>query len=825
MEEDSNTWVLTSDPYVTRSASKPSRMGSYSHFADDESSDNSASAAYENCVLQGTFPSTQQIRVRWARPPRRVNIPGEEDALHRVGVENVKGEVMCTVRNRASHPTRPEIEGVLMDVEYRGECRGIWFPGVATMLGLDVSLVSRNCDVFWAPGHSAQWDVSGGSGFTGFDHRLSAQQEYATHTTESNGMVSEQANASADEMSRTRTKSGTLNGSLLRAPLPSQPVEDYSFESSNATLPSGASSVSLASSEANKSPEPCSTIVVHLNMNDLQPLVENRFKFRISGTIVITPRLSTSRSNDTANDLIDGPEPVTLPRFTVLAADNESVSSTVRNEVEDASVEVFNAHGDIHKDPQSRKTVLQRSGTTRCGDEGGRIALKFLDPLHLNGNLRSLGRPRTPSNNMAYRSSRNAFAMRAKREGPPIITSVEAVVTALTPGEGRFPDGYAVRLSLKTPVISDSEWLEFGISLNKNVPSSSIKRNRPKVVLICASIDGIPIKAEVTKAVTKVDGNGAPFDVLNGQEWIFWGKVYAAGSAGGNMVIDYLVREEKAPVNKEKKKMPTFTRVDILLPTFFISVARFEVKIDAMPGGSFILPLFIFSHCLSGLDISSVQSEFDYVRAVPEGYRLLLCSLKEYTQPHLSLTIRKSPGGLSNTLINWYFIITWACLFAIFVSLSNLSTEADQLRKATDGYLAVLDAWPDLATISTDKTVANSTGILRLVPADSDSIVPSAFHQNPDFTASRTTTTTNSKYDPETSNANDLMKECSIAVTPPSRSTLEAYGLMPMANFFAFNWTEQHTAVVKHALEKVTLSVRFVYDVCRKLYHYPLDPP
>jgi hypothetical protein len=287
---------------------------------------------------------------------------------------------------------------------------------------------------------------------------------------------------------------------------------------------------------------------------------------------------------------MDSSEPVTLPRFTVLAADNESVFVTVRNEVEDASVEVFNAHGDIHKDPQSRKTVLQRNGTTRCGDEGGRIALKFLDPLHLNGNHR---RPRTPSNNMAYRSNRNPFSTRAKREGPPIITSVKAVVTPLMPGEGRFPDGYAVRLSLKTPVISDSEWLEFGISLNKNVSSSSTtKRSRPKVILICASIDGAPVKAEVAKAVTKIAGNGAPFDLLNGQEWLFWGKVYAGGLAGASMVIDYLVREENAPVSKGKKRMPVSTMMDILLPTFFISVARFEVKIEPMPGGSHMFPIF-----------------------------------------------------------------------------------------------------------------------------------------------------------------------------------------------------------------------------------------
>lgn len=218
-------------------------------------------------------------------------------------------------------------------------------------------------------------------------------------------------------------------------------------------------------------------------------------------------------------------------------------------------------------------------------------------------------------------------------------------------------------------------------------------------------------------------------------------------------------------------------------------------------------------HYYSGLEISSVHSEFDYVRAVPDGYRLLLCSLKEHTHPQLSLTIRKSPGGLSNTLTNWYFVITWGCLFAIFVSLIRLSTETDRLRKITDRYSVVLDAWPAIPAITSVKTVSNGTGILKFgVTANSSSTTSSVIHPEfvtSDYIPSRTTDTmtTTPKYDFETS---DFL----------SHSMFDA----GLANFFAFTWTDQHTAAVKHALEKVTFSVRFVYDVCRKLYHYPLDP-
>lgn len=229
-----------------------------------------------------------------------------------------------------------------------------------------------------------------------------------------------------------------------------------------------------------------------------------------------------------------------------------------------------------------------------------------------------------------------------------------------------------------------------------------------------------------------------------------------------------------------------------------------------------------------------MHSEFDYVRAVPDGYRLLLCSLKEYTQPQLSITIRKTSGSRNNTLTNLYFIITWACLFAICVSLTRLTTETNRLRKVTDDYSGVFDAWTDIPAITTVNTVSHGPGVLRLF-GDSESgsfVSTSSVIQptlsTPDFTPSRTTTdrpTTTPKYDYEPPNTDEFAKESSPALRWLSHSLLEAYGLMPKADFFTFTWTDQHTATVNHALEKLTISVRFVYDICRKVYHYPLVPP
>jgi len=38
----------------------------------------------------------------------------------------------------------------MIRVEYQGKCKGVWFAGVATMLGMDVGLDAKGSDVTWA---------------------------------------------------------------------------------------------------------------------------------------------------------------------------------------------------------------------------------------------------------------------------------------------------------------------------------------------------------------------------------------------------------------------------------------------------------------------------------------------------------------------------------------------------------------------------------------------------------------------------------------------------------------------------------------------------
>ncbi|KAF8179075.1 nucleoporin Nup186/Nup192/Nup205 [Mycena galopus ATCC 62051] len=136
-DDDAGSWDLTFDPHVARAtSSRQSRSGTYSYdnIADDESRDSSTTGFSNGCGIQGTFPSAERIRVRWAKP---IKVVGGGDGRWRVGVKDVKGDMMCAVLGKMWDPEHKR-EGIVMRVEYKGTCKGVWYSGVATMLGMDV---------------------------------------------------------------------------------------------------------------------------------------------------------------------------------------------------------------------------------------------------------------------------------------------------------------------------------------------------------------------------------------------------------------------------------------------------------------------------------------------------------------------------------------------------------------------------------------------------------------------------------------------------------------------------------------------------------------
>ena len=878
MEDESSSWDLTSDPHVTRSTSSRPRANTYNSFADDESSDGSTTGMSEGCGIQGTFPSAERIRVRWAKPMKTLNIPGiDADGRRRVGVEEVKGEMICTIRGKGTSASMPELEGVLMSVEYKGQCKGVWFPGVASLLGLDVSLEAKGSDIAWAEGYSNQWEIQGGPGYTGFDSGSSDKYNESNSRSSSFDSNGPQNSTGQDVGTRpslqTRVHSRSSASSLLRAPLPSQNIADYSFEGSNPTMPPTSSSplgtlssiTSLPTSSSSNSAQtpqirpPGSPITLHLNMNELQHPLSNIFTFTISGTVVVTARQTLARVNAVSSthsfpvDKLLDSEPIILPRYTVLAADSESTTITVRNEVDRASVEVFHPTGNIHTDAQARKTVLQTGGFTRCGEDGGMIALRFFEGFNVNGDFRERPfiRPRTPTNNLATRGSSSAptslvlIPSRAKRDGPPIIPSVQANITTLAYDGGKIPTDYAVRVCLKSPQLMGSEWLEFGMGYASKTEANSQSyeagdKRYPKVHIICASLNGVPVRAEMTKASTlDTASNAVSFEELSKKAWIGWGKVYA-GTTGGSLVIDYIVKERQgdSPDKDKKKASPPFEmEMDVVLPTFFVSVARLEVAVDLMPGKlSMILNKISTLNEWLGLEISSLRSNFHYHQPLPTGSRLLQYSLEEFSQPQLSLTIRKtvSRTGTPSLGMGWWFILTWALLSIICLWMYNMTVDMRQSAIASDNYFSLISSWTDapftmtttihdtkptrgwssdscMETISIDmwSTSSASTG-----PAATNVLSLMMTTPLPEWTSF------------PTQSSFPWHRTEDALIDKPSESILESYGLAPLHNTFTSWWfDQQYKYVPKQILEKLIKTVEVVWRIFRKAYHYPLDPP
>ena len=311
-----------------------------------------------------------------------------------------------------------------MKVEYNATCQGVWFPGVATMLGMDVGLECDDFDVSWHPEGEKKWTVTGESGFTGFavgpPPRISSRPALSRESSSENTPPMYILPSSPDGRSTSKPSTAfntrhNSSASLLRAPLPQSSVDEYSFESSPNTTPvsSIASLATLPSSpERNRRSRASSTngitdtdlddtparpptipITVHINMNELFAPSKNLFKFTVSGTVIVTPRRSplfhlshqnrstsptqspsASSSGDQSDDAVD---PILLPRFRVLYSERETSSLVLTSDLRNATVDVYNVKGNP-SNIQTRKTIIQPGSQAKLGSDGARITIRPL---------------------------------------------------------------------------------------------------------------------------------------------------------------------------------------------------------------------------------------------------------------------------------------------------------------------------------------------------------------------------------------------------------------------------------------------------------------
>ncbi|THH28498.1 hypothetical protein EUX98_g5693 [Antrodiella citrinella] len=726
-EEDSGSWDLTSDPHVTRT-STPSRHSrshtqkSYTHFADDESSDSSTAGFADGCGIQGTFQSAERIRIRWAKPIKPDEMAETADGRRRVGIREVSSVTTCTVLDgRQNHQDKGKgwstlADGsVVMGIGYNATCKGIWSPGVATMLGLDIGLNVGDCDVEWAPGTPAKWNVSGSTGFTGFavgapaiPHTkppLSRQSSASDSTPFLLPSPDGHPSALANGYSQNAMRVGS-SASLLRAPLPNQNVTDYSFESPNLTPTSSVASLATIPSSPERhrrsrasslndgqftdtdidqdAKSPDVPVTIHVNMNDLPPPSKNILELSITGVIIVTPRRASRTSSPTPayvggqSDSNDK-NPVVLPRFRVLHCERESSSILVWSELDSASIDVYKATGNI-TDAQSRKTVIQPGGQAKCGSEGARLAIRSSQspvvprtyqaatPRHREEESFGVGEEerllKTPKTNGLLKSSPSASVLRRTsmfspsilrpmRDGPLMIPSITATVTPL--------------LSSTQTGQRRSTSQDYAVRVCLPAPSD-------------ADSEWLEFGLAIPPTSTDPHANPAPPKVQVASASLEGVPVHFETTATAK-----LENESSSPVGlpfeeTSGKEWVTWVKVHVgeggggsvevvyLVKNVFATQApkksRWTGKAKAKDASSelhVLLPTFplpvgrleVHVETQAGLEIQEIRSNFTHESASPTGKRLMHYSMEEFFYPRLSMTIRSSKTLSSSPSILW----------------------------------------------------------------------------------------------------------------------------------------------------------------------------
>lgn len=603
-EDEISSWDLTSDPPVTRGSLPPANP--HSDMADDESSDSSYPSIGthpDGCGIQGNFPSTERIRIRWAAPLKPNSTLVTRDGRRQVGVREVSAETQYEILRRHN-------DGLLVRVDHKAHCKGVWFPGVATMVGLDIKLHTSECDVSWAPGSDPKWNVTGQNGFTGFS--VDNPVQLGTHDPiDSPDSVATALPNGNVGISRPRySESPSSGSSLLRVALPEQAGGDYSFEASTSTLSATVSSMeslegksrpSSSNGHRNFPRSPLSIITVHLNMDNLLP-PSNETTVSVSGVILIS---SVSSSQESSDDVETPTEPFSLPVFRFNGLSPQSMGCIVRNMAEDLVVDV--------RDSKTRATTLTKGRSTKCNRDGVRIGvrsttqtttsrLRTMSQSHANATSRLVSPPlnqsRTPNFPSLTRvSSTSALramtaSVRPKRDGQLMIPSVVAHVTPYPSTSSSRPDMYAVMVTLPAPTDSNSEWLEVGLAQGGDPQASG--EGPPRVHVVSASVEDVPVRYEVRAGAKEEDmseSTGVPFEQQSGKEWITWISIHVGETGGGQVKIAYLSRIKPLAGKEPERADLCF---NILLPVFTLPVGHLDVNLEPHSGMRLALKMKIY---------------------------------------------------------------------------------------------------------------------------------------------------------------------------------------------------------------------------------------
>jgi len=226
---------------------------------------------------------------------------------------------------------------------------------------------------------------------------------------------------------------------------------------------------------------------------------------------------------------------------------------------------------------------------------------------------------------------------------------------------------------------------------------------------------------------------------------------------------------------------------------------------------------------LLGVDIRSLQSNFAHQHSTATGSKLLNYSMEQFFYPHLSLTVRSRAWTQKSwTRFSPIILATWALVIASLLAMHRLGNEIQRMGRIMENYSAIVGAgWNDVPEPVTITTMAyTTTGTKRWFAEDptpsSDSFTPTVPISTSPIPTDTQKTSAPSPIETHTNHETDAS-----SLPPESMSAAERYALLPIQHILTFSWPvhDFHSTV-----EKVMQTIDKVWQMFRKVYHYPLDP-
>ncbi|EKM55037.1 uncharacterized protein PHACADRAFT_208567 [Phanerochaete carnosa HHB-10118-sp] len=665
-------------------------------------------------------------------------------------------------------------------------------------------------------------------------------------------------------------------------------IEHTSLSSVNSsvvtTVPSSPEKRSRASSFAPEEEEPGSKIFspkvpvsVHIDAGRMVPPQTSTFTFTITGTVLVKPpeKSFDLRHSSTGTDAEDEPDPIVLPQFRVVYAEKQVISTIVRNDTTSSALDVYNALGSL-SDPQTRKTVVHPRGHTKLGDDGARLAIRTItsprNRSYQPGRDRSVdmsGR-RTPSGPFSRPSSamsiRSTTPRRSRRtDGKAELAHVMATITPEFANErDAVPTEYEVRLVVEVDEDpeGETEWLAFGLPRPVAVAGKSEDVALPKVDITKVTLDGATAHYEtntVEKPGEKLPALGFPLEEEAHKESMTWVQVHLGDAGSGKVQVEYSVsmpeRLGEKFSSKGKGKGVDAAMLDVLLPMFELPVGKMEVRVPEP----------------KGFTITPTRSNFPNKQQFSESSVLIRRNVEELFHPELTITIipipppgqtkSSSPAGL------WTILAVIICTIPTSIALLTMSenrvliAERGEMKDALDALSTSLAAFSTEAPLPltvTSTHISVSTVTVIPEPETTTQLRPSQAAEpvlsGSASASTSTSTSTSAGTSTSTSTGTFMSKSTSTSTSTstsifasdpapsiptlmptvlpepePSASPTDA--ILPIRDL-PFLWPIhidipplEIPRTVRATAAVFARGFGFAWQLCRRVFHYPLDPP